>query len=65
MNKIIKNATVIYTDGIEEHFDAIRITNKGAIIGKIIDGIFEGYGFIQNHSIKQIKKGKWRKRDIC
>ncbi|UCB59190.1 MAG: hypothetical protein JSV67_02535 [Thermoplasmatales archaeon] len=61
MNNIIKDATVIYTDGVKEYFDAIRITDKGILIGKIIDGEFVDYGFIPKQSIKQIHNGKERK----
>jgi hypothetical protein len=42
----MSNATVTYTDGIKEHFEALRMTNKGIIIGRIINGIFLDCGFI-------------------
>ena len=57
MKNIIKDATVIYMDGIMEYFDAIRITNNGVFIGKIINNEFESYGFIPKQSIKQINNG--------
>lgn len=57
VTEIIKNASVIYTDYVKEQFDALRITDRGAIIGKIIDGKFEPFGFIPKHSIKQINNG--------
>jgi hypothetical protein len=57
MKNINKDATVIFTDGTKEHFDAIRITDKGVLIGKIIDGKFEAYGFIPKHNIKEINDG--------
>lgn len=50
-----KNATVLYTDGISEQFEAVRITEKGAIIGRIINGKFVDCGFISKRNIKQIK----------
>ena len=49
------NATVIYTDGIKENFEAIRQTEKGVILGRIIDGEFVDCGFISKRNIKQIK----------
>ena len=58
MIKILVNATVVYTDSTEEHFDAIGITNKGVLIGKIIGGKFADYGFILKNSIKEIYNGK-------
>lgn len=61
VGEIIQNATVIYTDDIKEQFDAIRITEKGVMIGKIIDDVFEPFGFIPKHSIKQICNGQGRK----
>ena len=62
--EIIENVTIIYPDGVEENFDAIRITDKGVLNGKIIDGEFEAYGFIPKHSIKQINNGGGKKIDI-
>ena len=60
--QILVNVNVVYTDCIEEHFDAIRITDKGAFIGKIVEGKFADYGFIPNHSIKEIYNGKKKKK---
>lgn len=57
MIEILKNITVIYNDNKEEHFDAIRIKDNGIIIGKIIENKFEPFGFIPNHSIKQLNNG--------
>ena len=58
---IIQNAIIIYTDGISEFFDAIRVTDKGVIIGRILEKDkteeFIDCGFISNRSIKKIKKG--------
>ena len=54
MAEILRKITVTYTDKNEEHFDAIRITDKGINIGRIIDNKFEPFGFIPNHSIKKI-----------
>lgn len=59
--EIIENATIIYTDDISEFFDAIRLTDKGIIIGRVlkIDNIeeFVDCGFIPHHNIKNIKNG--------
>lgn len=53
--KIIKQATVVYTDGIMEHFEAVKVINKGVIIGRIIDGKFLDCGFISKRNIREIK----------
>ena len=60
MIEIIENATVIYTDGVAEQFEVIRVIDKGAIIGRIIDGEFLGCGFISKSNIKEIRWGKKR-----
>jgi hypothetical protein len=51
----MKNSTIIYKDGIAESFEAIRVTNNGVIIGRIIDGEFLECGFISDKNIKEIK----------
>jgi len=59
--EIMVNATVIYTDDIKEQFRALRQTEKGVIIGRILEGKFVDYGFISKRNIKQIKNdGKWQ-----
>ncbi len=55
------NATVIYTDGIKEQFEAVRRTEKGVIIGRILEGQFVDCGFISKRNIKQIKNGGKKK----
>ena len=66
--EIIENVTIIYTDNISEFFDAIRLTDKGVIIGRVlkIDKTeeFVECGFISNNSIKKIKKGVKRRIPI-
>ena len=57
MIEILENATVIYADGVEEQFDAIRITIEGVVIGRILDGEFVDCGFISKNGIKEIKNG--------
>jgi len=34
--EILKNATIVYIDGVKERFDAIQITDTKAITGRII-----------------------------
>jgi hypothetical protein len=51
---VIHNTTVVYIDNVKENFDAIRIIEKGIMIGKIIDNRFEPFGFIPRHSIMHI-----------
>jgi len=52
------NATVIYSDGVKETFEAIRLIDKGVIIGRIIDGELVEYGYISKNGIKEIRNGK-------
>ena len=54
------NATVIYTDNVKETFEALRVIDKGVIIGRIIDGELVEYGYISKNSIKEIRMGKKR-----
>ena len=61
MIEILQNATVIYTDGVREQFDAMRLTDKWVIIGRIIDGEFVDYGVISRQNIKEINEGTKRK----
>ena len=55
---IMKNATIIYTDEVREQFEALRVIDKGVIIGRIIDGEFLDCGFISKRNIKEIRNGK-------
>ncbi len=59
--KIIRNATVVYTDGISEQFEALYLTQKGTVIGRIIDREFVDCGFISKRNIKEIKNMGKRK----
>ena len=52
---INKNVTVVYTDCIEEVFEAIQITEKGIVIGRMYDNEFFPYGFIPKKNIKSLK----------
>lgn len=49
------HTTVIYTDGFKEQFEALRQTEKGVIIGRILEGQFVECGFISKRNIKEIK----------
>ena len=58
--KIIENATILYTDNLTEQFEALRVIDKGVIIGRIIEGKFLDCGFISNRNIKEIiNRGKY------
>jgi len=61
MIEILENATIVYTDGVKEHFDAIQITESKVLTGRIFKKektkIFEKYGFILKENIKQIYNG--------
>ena len=58
--EIMHNATVVYTDNIQESFEALRVIEKGVIIGRIIDGELVEYGYISKSGIKEIKGGEKR-----
>ena len=61
MIEILENATIVYIDGVKEHFDAIHITDKKVITGRLFKKektkIFKEYGFILKENIKQIYNG--------
>ena len=52
--EIMKNTTIIYIDGVKEQFEAIRMIDKGVIIGRILDNKFFDCGFISKRNIKEI-----------
>jgi hypothetical protein len=57
--KLLKNASVIYTDGNTEVFEAIQVMDRGVVIGRFYkedNGAeeFMSFGFIPRSSIKQI-----------
>ena len=54
---VLVNATVVYSDGISEQFEALRVIDKGFVIGRIIDGEFLDCGFISKRNIKEIRNG--------
>ena len=49
------NVTIVYNDDLQESFEALRVIEKGVIIGRIVDGEFLDYGFIPRKIIKEIK----------
>ena len=59
--EIIKNAIVSYIDGEVKLFDAISITDKGVIIGRIKNGKFSNCGFINKQNINKVYNGKKRR----
>jgi hypothetical protein len=61
MFEILKNATIVYIDGVKERFDAIRMTDRMVITGYIQkkngSAEFKEYGFISRKNIKEIYNG--------
>jgi hypothetical protein len=61
MIEILENATIVYTDGVKEHFDAIHVTEDKVVTGRILNKnrkiIFKKYGLILRNNIKQIYNG--------
>lgn len=61
MIEILKNATIVYIDGVKERFDAIRMADKRVITGRIFKSNgteeFRECGFISRQNIKQIYNG--------
>ena len=68
MIEVLENATIVYTDGIKERFDAIRLSTKNVITGRILrkNGTeeFKQCGFISRQNIKQIYNGSKKKIQI-
>jgi hypothetical protein len=52
--KIFYDVVVVYIDDIEEHFEAVQFTDKGIILGRIIEMKFIPFGFIPKNSYKKI-----------
>jgi len=57
-DEIIRDATIVYTDGISESFEAIHLTEKGVVINRIMNGKVVAFGFISKRNIKEIKNGE-------
>ena len=59
MEQVIKNAIVLQKNGEKQIYDAVQITKKGIITGRIIKKndtweAFEDQGFIPNSQIQKI-----------
>ena len=65
MIEVMENATIVYTDGVKERFEAVYLTDKRVITGRIYKSNgseeFKEYGFISRQNIKQIYNGSKRK----
>jgi len=65
MIEVMENATIVYTDGVKERFEAVYLTDKRVITGRIFktNGIdeFKECGFISRQNIKEIHNGSKRK----
>jgi hypothetical protein len=58
---VLENVIVYYTNGAEEQFKAIRITDNGIIIGQIRDKEFSPFGFIPKQSYNKIENAQKRR----
>ena len=58
MIEVMENATIVYTDGVKEQFEAIYLTDKRIITGRIFNRNgkeeFKEYGIISRQNIKEI-----------
>jgi hypothetical protein len=65
MIEVMENATIVYTDGVREQFEAVYLTDKRLVTGRIfkINGReqFKQHGFISRQNIKEIYNGSKRK----
>lgn len=63
--EILKNATIVYNDGVKERYDAIHVTDKKVITGRVLKTgrteKFGAYGFISRRNVKQIYDGSKKK----
>ena len=57
VKEILQNVTVIYSDNVKEHYEAVTVTDKGIIFGRLKEDEFIPFGFISNNSFKKINKG--------
>ena len=62
---ILTNVSLIYNDDFKQMFEAIEVTNKGYILGKICkrnkEDVFTECGFIPKINIKKINWDTKRK----
>lgn len=65
MIEVLVNATIVYSDGVKERFDAIHVTKERIVTGRIFKKEkaeeFKECGFIPRLNIKQIYNGSKRK----
>ena len=65
MIEVLENATIVYTDGVKEQFEAVYLTDKRAVIGRIFktngSEEFKECGFISRDNIIHIYNGSKRK----
>jgi hypothetical protein len=58
--EIIRDVTLVYTDGLSEWFEAIHLIKNGVVIDRIMNGKVIACGFISKRDIKEIRSGKKR-----
>ena len=56
--EVINNAIVEYSDGNRESFDAIEMSPRSTVFGKLVSKEFFSYRFIPKHNVKKIDGGK-------
>ena len=62
MIEILENATVFYTDGTQEKYDAIHITDKWVFTGHVLNNeVFVEGGGIPKENVKHIEHNAKRK----
>jgi hypothetical protein len=65
MIEVMENATIVYTDGVKERYEAVYLTDKRVIMGRIYKSNgtdeFREYGFISRNNVKHIYNGSKRK----
>ncbi len=65
MIEVLENATIVYSDGVKEQFEAVYLTDKRVVTGRIFktngSEEFKECGFISRENIIQIYNGSKRK----
>ena len=65
MIEVLRNATIVYIDGVRERYDAIHVTDKKIVTGRVFKTgrkeEFGAYGFISRKNVKQIYDGSKKK----
>lgn len=57
MDEIIRDVTIVYSNGTSECFEAIQFTKNGVVIFRVVNGKFITYGFVLKRNIKEIWNG--------